>query len=374
MNRRSDGRYKGSITVNGIRKYFYGQTQTEVKRKIREYQDQLDRKSVPTFGSVAEEWETEYSENVSHKTMSQYSPALKRILDEFADTPINDIEPLDILTFLKRLKKDGYSQAYIKAHKAVFSKVFDFEIMRRGSSIKLNPAQSVRSPRGSVKKIHSATPEQEEIIRNSLDKPFGLFAFFLLYTGTRSQEALAVRWEDINFENRKITINKALTFPHNQPVIKETKTENGNRTVPLLFRLKTVLEAQKRKDGFIFSADGGENPLSQQEYTRRWRQYALATGFRREYFVDNDGNELKTLSELQKTPHKRITEVTLTPHQLRHSFATMCLEADLSPEEAQKLLGHADIRTTVNIYADIRESKQHVVEDKLNSFLTDAKN
>lgn len=367
MTRRSDGRWQATITVNGKKKYFCGKTQAEVRRKMAEYDP--ESANIVTFGAVADEWEREYEKQVSHKTMSQYSPALKRILEEYADTPVKDIEPIDILTFLKRLKKDGYSQAYIKAHKAVFSKVFDYEIMRRGSALKINPAQSVRSPRGSVKKIHSATPEQEEIVSNSLDKPFGLFAFFLLYTGTRSQEALAVRWEDIDFENRKITINKALTFPHNQPVIKDTKTENGNRTVPLLFRLKTALEAQKRKNGFIFSADGGKTPLSQQEYARRWRQYALATGFRREYFVDNDGNELKTLSELQKTPHKRITEVTLTPHQLRHSFATMCLEADLSPEEAQKLLGHADIRTTVNIYSDLRESKQNKTADKLDRFL-----
>ena len=67
-------------------------------------------------------------------------------------------------------------------------------------------------------------------------------------------------------------------------------------------------------------------------------------------FVDENGNELKTLSELQKIPHKRITEVSLTPHQLRHSFATMCFEAQLSPEDAQKILGHADIKTTVNIW------------------------
>lgn len=371
MTRRSDGRWQATITVNGKKKYFCGKTQAEVRRKMAEYDPEAA--NIVTFGEVADAWERDYEKIVSHKTMSQYSPALKRILEEYASTPIGEIEPIDISIFLKRLKADGYSSQYIKAHKAVFSKVFDYEIMRRGSKLKVNPAQSVRSPKMPVKKIHAATPEQERIIRNSLDKPFGLFAFLLLYTGCRSQEALALTWDDIDFDNNTIRISKAVTFPHNQAVIKETKTESGNRTIPLLLALRNALLAQNgRKEGYIFGTDKGTSPLSQQEYNARWRRYALAAGFREEYFVDENGNRLNTLSELQRIPHKRIVKTTLTPHQLRHSFASICLEAELSPEDAQKLLGHADIRTTVNTYADIRESKQLAAADKLNKFFGDS--
>ena len=85
--------------------------------------------------------------------------------------------------------------------------------------------------------------------------------------------------------------------------------------------------------------------------------------------VDVNGNKLETLSELQRIPHKKVRKTTLTPHQLRHSFATMCFEAELSPEDAQKFLGHSDIKTTVNIYTDIRAAKQKAAANKLNAFV-----
>lgn len=371
MTRRSDGRWQGTVTINGVKKYFCGKTQAEVKRKIREYEESVYNPTV-YFGDVADEWEENYEKIVSHKTMSQFSPAKKRIMEEFGDRKIDEIEPIDIANFLKRLKADGYSSQYLKAHKAVFSKVFDYEIMSRNSVLKFNPAQSVRLPRMIPKKKHAATPEQEETVRNSLDKPFGLFAYLLLYTGCRSQEALALQWQDVDFHKNTITINKAVTFPHNQAVIKETKSERGNRTIPLLSPLKTALLAHgvERGDVYLFHAENAKKPLSQREYVLRWRQYALAVGFRREYYVDYFGNELTSLSELQKKPHKKVADTTLTPHQLRHSFATMCFEAEIAPEDAQKLLGHADIQTTVNIYTDIRDTKSMAAAQKLDKFVT----
>ena len=370
MTRREDGRYVETVTLkNGKRKYFYGKTQAEVRRKIREYDEVKDL--APTFGEVAADWAREFEPTVSHKTMSVYSPALERILEDFSDVEITKIEPVDIQNFISKLKSMGYSQKYIKNHKTVFIKVFDREIMKKGASIKVNPAISAKIPKNTQpKKIHAATPEQETVIKKSVSAPFGLYAFLLLYTGCRSQEALALQWADIDFEADTVSVNKAVTYPHNQAVIKETKTESSVRMIPLLAPLKRELMKARpdpyNEDLYLF---GSERPYSQQEYVRRWRQYALTVGFLEEYFVDVNGNRLETLSELQRIPHKKVRKTTLTPHQLRHSFATMCFEAELSPEDAQKFLGHSDIKTTVNIYTDIRAAKQKAAANKLNAFV-----
>lgn len=373
MTRRSDGRWVETITLpDGKRKYIYGSSKSEVMKKLRAFEE--DRCSVPSFGEVADEWIKQIESEVSHKTLSGYSPALRRILDTFANVPITDIEAADIQAFLRSVKAKGFSKSYINMHKIVFSKVFEHEILKRGGAIKTNPVAFVKTPRSEKqKKIHAATPEQEQTVKQSLSAPFGLFAFFLLYTGCRSQEALAVRWQDIDFEKNIIHINKAVTFPHNKAVIKATKTESGTRDIPLLDPLKAALEKNvSGADTFVFSSGNGKSPLSQEEYRKRWRQYSLAVGFREEYFTDGEGNRLSSLSELQRIPHKRIIKTTLTPHQLRHSFATMCFEAALAPEDAQKLLGHADIQTTVNIYTDIRETKKAAAAAKLNAFVSSA--
>ncbi len=369
MKKRKDGRYEVSVTSkDGRRKTIYGKTQTEIKQKVYEFQN-----SVPpprTFEQAADRWMENFWRTVGHKTMSQYEPAYNRIVAQFGKKYITDVSSASIQAFINSLKVAGYSASYIKAHRIVLTKIFDYEILSDDSNIKFNPVTPVRVPRIAKKKIPSATPKQEEAVREAVDEPFGLFAYLLLNTGCRSQEALALQWKDFDFANDVIVIDKAVTFPHNQAEIKETKTVNGERNIPLLGPLRTKLAEVVRRnmldpEQYVF---GGEKPLSQTEYKRRWRQYALKLGFIEEYFVDEKGNRLTTLSELQRIQHKKVTITHLTPHQLRHSYATMCLEAGLSPEEAQRFLGHADVRTTINIYADIRATKQQAAAEKLNKF------
>lgn len=371
MIKRKDGRYRVSVlTKDGKRKYFYGKTQSEALRKLRDYTGEAEK--APLFGDVALEWLRQYEKTVTFKTMAHYNPAYDRVIEHFGESEITDIEAAEVQAFLNRLKDLGYSSSYIKAHRAIISRVMNFEILKKNGALKTDPTAAVKTPRVPKKKIHAATPEQEMTVIRSIDLPFGLYAFFLLYTGCRSQEALAVQWKDIDFDNNRIQIDKAVTFPHNQAVIKGTKTEQGNRIIPLLSPLKDELLKAKQDNGLLF-VFGGEKPLSQQAYSKRWRQYTLAAGFRKEYFVDAKGNRLESLSELQRIPHKRVVDILLTPHQLRHSFATMCFEAGLGPEDAQKFLGHADIKTTVNIYTDIRQSKQDAAAEKLDLFVVGGK-
>lgn len=372
MKKRKDGRYQVSVALSGgQRKVIYGKTKTELKQKIimAHEADNL----APMFDKVAHDWYSDFWRTVSPKTLSQYDPAFDRIVAQFGNKRIDEIEPANIQAFLNDLKIKGYSASYVKTHRTVMSKIFDFEILRRGAKIKINPVMATKNPRIAKKKKPAATQEQEKTIRQVVNQPFGLFAFLLLNTGCRTQEALALQWRDVDFENRVINIDKAVTFPHNQAVIKETKTVNGVRRIPLMEPLSKQLlsilkECNPNPDDFIF---GGNKPLSFTEFNHRWRQYALIVGFREEYFVDENGKRLATLSELQKIPHKRKCEIHLTPHQLRHSFATICFEAGLSPEEAQRFLGHADIRTTVDVYTDIRISKQKIASEKLDKYVAE---
>lgn len=347
MTRRSDGRWVETLSLpNGKRKYFYGKSKTEVLIKINEFNRQ--QKSPPLFSELADVWWSSFENTVVYSSMKTYSGVLDRVLESFGDSFVTEINPIDIQLFFLQLRDEGYSRGYITKARTVLSRVFAVEILKKNGTIKTDPTKEARIPSIQKTKIHAATPEQEQTIRDRVHEPFGLFAFFLLYTGCRRQEALAVQWRDVDFDRNTISISKAIGFVEGgRPIVKSTKTENGQRTIPLLSPLRDELLPLRSKDSeYIF---GGKRPISINEFLSKWRRYALDAGF--------------------MTEHNSRQTSLLTPHQLRHSFATMCLEAELSPEDAQHLLGHASIQTTVNVYADIRETKKQIAAQKLEQFV-----
>jgi integrase len=122
------------------------------------------------------------------------------------------------------------------------------------------------------------------------------------------------------------------------PSIKSTKTESGVRQVPLLNVLKArLLPEIGDPDAYIFSQSGGKTPLTENQFERAYKKYCAEVG------------------------------ITCSSRQLRHSYATVAVEEDISPKDLQNALGHADISTTMNVYAAARKKSVEKVANKLNS-------
>ena len=165
-------------------------------------------------------------------------------------------------------------------------------------------------------------------------------------------------------DEKIIRINKEYIYPSGMPVLKSTKTVAGIRTVPLLPGLKAVLDKPKnaKPDTLIFPAPDGR-PLQENAFRRRWRHYCKDAG------LVTDVVEIKTRKNGTKYQYHRY-EPTITPHQLRHGYATVLHEADVDAKTAQALLGHADIHTTLQIYTDIRNSHRATQTSKLEKYMS----
>ena len=337
VTKREDGRYqtKITVTVSGkkVVKYFYGKTEKEVKRKIAEFK--TDQIAGRFFGEVAEEWKDEHFSKVAHKTTECYNAPFKRIVEQFEDIRITSITPQILSLFIIEIAKKGYSLRTVRAHIAVLNMIFKYAVLN--GYLGSNPAEYVKAPNG-LKTTRRELPEdnQLQLIKNSFDKSFGLFAYLILFTGCRRGEALALRYEDIDFDKKIIRVRNSLYFENNKPVIKTTKTESGKRDIVLLDPLISKLD--KNGKGYIFNTDG--EPITLSAFQKRWAKYKKESG------------------------------VNITPHQIRHAYATILYEAGIDEKMAQELLGHANISTTLNIYTHIRTCRKVDAAQKLNAFLS----
>lgn len=329
MTKRSDGLWQEAITINGKRKYFYGKTKADVLKKMRDYQEAEENGK--TFSEVANDWWEEHSQKVVFSTMRGYNARFECAIEYFEGRYIKDITTQEITKLLKILQDKKYSQKVISTQLNVLNMIFNKAIV--SGDIMYNPCSALQLPKGLPKKKRELPTDREfEIVENS----DWLFPFFLLYTGCRRGEALAVTYEDIDWEKKVIHINKAVGFKGNIPYIKSTKTDAGCRDVVLLDKLAAKLD--KSKTGLIFPDPKGEM-WHESMLTRKWKQW------------------------------QKRNNTTVTAHQLRHGYATILFEAGLEAKDAQYLLGHSTIAMTQDIYTHIRQTRQAEYAQKLNDFL-----
>jgi integrase len=331
MTKRSDGLWQEAITINGKRKYFYGKTKAEVLKKIQEYQGEVERGRL--FREVAEEWWEEHEKKVVPSTMHGYAARYTHAIAVLGDKPVKSIVPNDVASLLKSLQIQKYSKKTTSTQLNILNMIFNKAII--DGDITYNPCSAIEVPKGLPKKRRELpTDEEIEIVKNSE----WLFPFFLLYTGCRRGEALALTYEDIDWDRKIIHINKAVGYKNNEPYIKSTKTESGCRDIILLDKLEARLP--KKKHGLIFTNTLGEM-YHDSNIQRKWKKWQKANN------------------------------TTVTAHQLRHGFATMLFEAGIDPKDAQYLLGHSTISVTQDIYTHIRQARHTETAQKLNAFIND---
>ena len=361
---RKDGRYQGSYTDETGRHYVYDRDPERLWHKLN---DPREEKKL-LFQEIAEAWQEATWDKIRDGTKSCYEAPLQRAIDRFGDREPAGIEPHEISTHLQILKSQGLSASTIKKQKVVYKQIFQFAIMDKvyGKTVRYNPIANVKLPDGLQKPKQREAPEDEIVkkIRENADTAyFGMFAFFLICTGFRRGEALAIQWKDIDFKAGLISCEKTITHRSGTAKAAPPKTESGYRVVPILPALSDKLERPQdaKPTDYVFFGEDPAKPMPQSTYDRRWLHYCKDMGF----VTDEPENKVSKQGKKYVVHHYK---PSLTAHDLRHGYATMLFEADVDVYTAQTLLGHADIETTMSIYTHLRSRKKMESIEKLKEY------
>ena len=347
---RKDGRYQGSYTDATGRHYVYDRDPEKLYHKLSVAM--VPEESRPaTFRDIAEAWEREHRDEISQRTWNNYEPHYKAILEKHGDKLPADVTALEIINHLTSAKARGYSATVVNTIRSLYRMIFDYAVAN--DHAQYNPVTSVRLPKG-LKRGKRVAPTDDQIraIFANVDAPFGLFPFFLLCTGMRKSEALALTWDDVDFKNQEISVTKSLDYTVGaRPTVKAPKTEAGVRIVPMIDILSDKLAdvCESSKSEYLFPAEpssrGGKGGglMTLRGYEGAWERYCAATG------LMEDGKP------------------AITAHNLRHGTATLMFELGVDELTAQRILGHSRIEITREIYTELRAAQNKKSVRKFNA-------
>lgn len=359
--------YKKTFTFEGKRRYVYGKTELEAieKRAVLKAQLEAGKVEISRNTQVSvwiDEWLDNYKEpEVNYQWYKDIKSICNRlIIPAIGHMRISSVKPLHIKKILNSMQ--GYSYSYNAKIYDIINQIF--KSAQENELITQNPMTGIRKPSGVKPKNRRAITDEERKITLQVAKHHrgGLFILIILYCGLRPQEVVPLRWLDIDFNNRRIVINKALK---SDGVIRSfTKTEAGMRSVPipmvLLDRLKLEYEDIRNNTALICTNTRGEH-YTKSSINDLWKN------FKREM---NIAAGCKVHPQKHKIMPPYFVPDDLTLYCYRHTYCTDLQAAGVPINVAKELMGHEDISVTSKIYthkSDIALNNAADLIDKYNS-------
>lgn len=387
MQRSSDKRYAYSYTDPlGRRKYIYANDLVALREKEKQLmRDQLDGLDIYVAGKATVNFVFDRymntKANLRQTTRSNYLYMYERFIrDTFGNKKIAEVKYSDVLQFYNYLLNNQEMQ--INTLESIHTLLHPtFQLAVRDEIIRKNPSDGVMAEikKNSGQKTgvrHALTRAQQRAFMNHIaNHPiyyhwWPMFTI-LLGTGCRIGEALGLRWEDLDYENRVISINHSLVY---YPVgesrssvlhISRPKTEAGIRTIPMLDSVKDALEmlAEEQKEngwtdveidgmtGFVF-CNRFRNVPNPQSINRAIKRISADYNAQEEVAAKKERREPVLLPDF-------------SAHTLRHTFCTRLCENETNLKVIQSVMGHKDIQTTMDIYAEATEEKKQESFERL---------
>ena len=386
---RKDRRYQYSYTDPlGRRKYIYATdliTLREKERKLVKMQlDGLDLYAAgrATVNDTFDRYmSTKY--NLRETTKSNYLYIYDRFVREtFGNKLLIDIKFSDVLAYYNYLlEEQDLALGTLDSIHCLLHPTFELAV--RDDIIRKNPTDGVMreiSKRSGKNRgiRHALTVEQQRAFMDYMANHPVYYHWWpiftvLLGTGCRIGECLALTWNDLDFENRIITVERSLVdYPigenrRSEKRISRPKTEAGIRTIPMLdvvYDAFRILYDEQMETGFNETEiDGCSGFVFMNRFGDMLTQSSVNRTIKRIISAYNAEEILKA----KKEDREALILPDFSCHHLRHTFATRLCENETNLKVIQSVMGHRNIETTMDIYAEATDRKKQESFEILSS-------
>lgn len=368
--------YRKRMKINGRRHDLWADTKEELRKRIREIENNREMGIVFDDDTTVFEFATEWAPIA----VSGLSPAGQRditnplnnhILPFFQDMKLRDVRPMHISKLMLTL--DGKSRSLQSKVLRVVRNLFE-TACENGLIVKSPVPARIKAGGAPAEEKTPLTQEQQSALLSAVKGTRAyVFVALGLYAGLRREEILALAWSDVHLNSAApyLEVTHAVRFENNTAVrSSKLKTKAAKRKIPIPPPLAEILRAEKQSMAsgkipvsLLVVPDSTGSLCSMQAFRNIWKLVQ-----RRTY----DPDDLKTKSTPKNSPHKFHCDKTLnfhvTPHLLRHTYITRLCASGMDIKKVQYLAGHSSVDITLRIYAHVVNNRP----DEIYSSISDA--
>lgn len=319
------------------------------------------QKDIPdTFQEIYDLWNEQYKNTVKESTLLKTTETFNNfILKEYGKLRVNNINIKHCQKVINKWFKIAPTR--YKLFNSYVIRILDYAIALE--VISDNPAKKITIPKikkevidNEIKNYYTSDQLNNflKIAKVELDEQAYIFFRVLAFTGIRKGECRALTWDDINFKDKTLRVNKTLARGFKGDIIQTPKTQKSIRTISL--DDKTLLELK--------------------EWRTHQREHLLSLGYntlnpKQLIFSTSANSFIHALSPQQWTNRlvKNYDIKRITIHGFRHTHCSLLFEAGASIQEVQDRLGHNDIHTTMNIYNHVTEKVKEETAQKFAKYV-----
>jgi len=263
----------------------------------------------------------------------------KHVLPEWGEKRIQDIQPLAAEKWLNGLVLSPKSKVHVRN---MLHLLVDFAMLTGDMAIARNPIElvTIKGASKRMRKPSNLTVEEFQRLHAELKQPFNIIALLCVCFGLRISQCLALKWGDLDCGKRTLQVERGIVEQN----VDDVKTDDSRRTFNVAPELLGVLKAWNQASDFCEDGDWmfasplkfGKLPYS---YTGCWL-------------------ELKRAAAVAKIGD-------LATHAFRHTYRTWLDSIGTPVGVQQRLMRHADIRTTMNQYGSALSADMHQAQGKV---------
>ena len=367
IRKRKDGKWlvtfpTGLYKENGKREYlyFYFNSQAEAVEKMRQLQNEkavgvCRSKAAIKTGDWIHTWIEKYkAPHLAPSTLTSYRNNFRVHIRPY----VGEIALKDLTTYhIQKMLDNGNFRfsLFIKVRNVIHGAL---EQAVELGMIPKNPCKGVAYPKDDRKDVWALTKQEQQRFIAALDgEYYRTMLLTYLYTGMRAGECIPLQWTDVDLSKHTIRVNKKAILHHDfshhsakQEVQDFCKTKSSKRSVAITAGLTAILAEHKEEMKKRAAALGLE-----------WSEDSLVFWNTRNKIVQY-GNLKESLNKI----YRKVGIENATMHTLRHTYATRCFEAGVDIKAISEQLGHANVKTTYNIYVHLLEDTKVKEIDKLS--------
>lgn len=352
-------------------KDIYATSVAELKEKIKKTTEELDHNIINNkdcFENFVCDWLFDVCLiNLKPSTKERYYSTYKLYIKDspLADIPVKDLKAKDLQNYYAKLMKSGKSIHCIKTANKLIGGAIRYAynndmIIKDFSRSVVLPKENKKTKRSKYDHVKPFTMnEQIRFIEYIKGHELEMLLITALNTGMRQGELLALTWNDINFKDGYIDINKNVKFVME---VDRGGTSKGNFIIQIP---KTVNSIRKVEiPSFLLEM------LKHHKITQNENRLMLANKYENNnlVFCNKYGKFLRSITTNTKFKEmlKNMNIQNRCFHDLRHTYATRLFELGENPKTVSELLGHANVTTTLDIYTHVLDSMKEKAVSKLN--------